>query len=287
MIYMHGRKKKTSDENVITEEEKLKTQQAFSALDRLLQLRRAKSVSTEALDLTTTVLMLNPELSTAWNYRRDLISGLFKDEDLKAFLLKELHMLEKVLQQTLKSYAVWSHRKWVVKYLGQITDEDFIRPELELCKKLFSFDARNFHCWNHRLWLVSHLSDRQSLDLQLSQELIMKDPGNYSAWHVRSTAVSALPNDELEKTRQAVYTEPSDQSVWQYRRFLQEEFPGSLEVAEDVEAIDELLLMEPDAKYALMEKARRREVSADDRRRIYERLMEIDPMRSGYYRLAF
>ena len=280
---MHGRKKKTPEEAVVTEAERTKTEAAFTSLGRLLEMRKSKVQSQEAFDLTTALLMMNPELSTAWNYRRDLIVSLFEGEARVNFLTKELKLMEKVLHQTLKSYAVWAHRKWVLKTLVAISDQTWLREELVLCRKLFDYDARNFHCWNHRLWVVGQLDDRNFLDLEISKDLIMKDPGNYSAWHVRSTALSETSDSEMEMTRQAVYTEPSDQSVWQYRRWLQEQSP-ECSTPEDKQAIDELLELEPDAKYALLEISRRPDTSRERKLEIYSQLMHIDPMRAGYYR---
>ena len=291
---MHGRKKKTPEEAEVTDTERAKTEAAFASLTRVLELRKAGVVSQDVLDLTTAILMLNPELTTVWNYRRHLVGQLDwrsgngveseAGQGLQQFLSKELKLLEKVLHQTLKSYAVWAHRKWVLKTLVAISDQSLLREELALCRKLFEYDARNFHCWNHRLWVVGQLEDRKSLDLEISKDLIMKDPGNYSAWHVRSTALTAeyLSDSEMEMTRQAVYTEPNDQSVWQYRRWLNEEFPNTA-TAEDRQAIDELLELEPDAKYALLEISRRPDTPTARKHEIFGRLMEIDPMRRGYY----
>eukprot|EP00921_Rhytidocystis_pertsovi_P014710 GHVQ01023692.1.p1 GENE.GHVQ01023692.1~~GHVQ01023692.1.p1 ORF type:complete len:551 (-),score=81.09 GHVQ01023692.1:3129-4781(-) len=56
------------------------------------------------------------------------------------------------------------------------------------------------------------------LDIDMSKKAIEASFSNYSAWHLRSRIPTALLplRDEIEWVRQGLYTEPADQSLWQY-----------------------------------------------------------------------
>ena len=259
---MHGRKKKSLDSG-ISEEERKQAVDARSLLAHILLLKRENSRSVEALKLTSDILNINPELSTVWNYRRQILS--------KEALKDELLFLEKVLAESLKSYCVWFHRRWCFDSLADNGVEltALIQSELELCERLFTFDARNFHCWGYRYHVTRRLSshERQRVDLALSTKLIMSDFSNYSAWHLRTT----IDIDDIEKEvsllRDAIFTEPSDQSVWQYREWFLKKHGIS-----DDSTIDELLSIEPECKYALIAKGSSNGI-----------LARIDSLRIGYY----
>lgn len=60
-------------------------------------------------------------------------------------------------------------------------------------------------------------------------EMIYKNFSNHSAWHTRSKILPGLFSgvelehaiqQDLELVRNAIYTEPSDQSAWLYQRWL-------------------------------------------------------------------
>ena len=259
---MHGRKKK-SDKPVDDREE---AEDAVKLLHALLQMKRDGVRGSEALTLTTRVLKINPEIATVWNYRREMII------DAPA-LIGELKLLEMVLSKTLKSYCVWFHRRWCFNKLIDLYDEaelsQLIYGELKLCEQLFTHDARNFHCWGYRTHVCSFLSEeeRQVVNLKLGTSLILSDFSNYSAWHLRTRVEIADLDGELELIRNALFTEPSDQSVWQYRNWFLSRYG-----LEDKQTVAELLSVEPDCKYALLAQGGN-----------FSKLAEIDSLRRQYY----
>ena len=311
---MHGRRKKSESELVITEEERQKAVAANDLLQEVLQMKsRAASHSqydpqstSEALDSTIRLLSLNPEIATAWNFRREVFDSIPSRPDLISALQKELAMSEKVLHKTLKSYCVWFHRKWCIGKLVELisqSDADqslclpsttspsassplpsssaidrLIARELSLCETLLLlYDARNFHCWHYRLFIESYLdsSTRKRLAAELSTKLIMDDFSNYSAWHLRMSADITDLDGELNMIKQALFTEPTDQSIWLYRKW----FLKSRNLIDDA-TLDELLALEPDCVFALMEKAER---GGEQARQLWERLARRDRIRKGYY----
>lgn len=106
-------------------------------------------------------------------------------------------------------------------------------------------DNRNFHCWNYRLNLVLMIKNLfpSEFDKLLKQEInftidkIKESCSNFSAWHYRSKLVAILFSriqiswnsnaaiDYFEEVDfqflvKAVYTDPRDQSPWNYHRWL-------------------------------------------------------------------
>eukprot|EP01051_Picozoa_sp_SAG22_P003912 SAG22_NODE_199_length_15450_cov_11.690704_8_plen_185_part_01 len=149
---MHGVKKETLDK---MPPEKLaarakKTAQ-YRALSQAVMSRRAKKqYDEESLGLTNKLLEVNPEAYTVWNYRRELLSGLFAgkpDEEVQAVCEKELQFLEGCLLKNPKAYTTWEHRLWTVR---KNPDTKGPAKELALCTKFLKYDERNFHCWGYR-----------------------------------------------------------------------------------------------------------------------------------------
>ncbi|KAI9484081.1 MAG: hypothetical protein EXX96DRAFT_477207 [Benjaminiella poitrasii] len=96
-------------------------------------------------------------------------------------------------------------------------------------------DARNFHGWNYRRYVVNHLRKNSDEipkivkdEYEFTTRKINQSFSNYSAWHQRSkllpeivaTMSSEEKNqvaiDELNLVKNAIYTDPDDQSAWLY-----------------------------------------------------------------------
>lgn len=115
--------------------------------------------------------------------------------------------------------------------------------EVLLCNKLLDLDERNFHCWQYRRWITERCRIPIDIELQYTLERIQKNFSNYSAWHQRSyllqkkytvstpvssssssSTISLIPlsflSAELDLLRQAMFTEPDDQSPWFYHRWI-------------------------------------------------------------------
>lgn len=126
-----------------------------------------------------------------------------------------------------------------------------LEMELQLCNKMLQLDERNFHCWNYRLWVVQlyqqeiphRLAEgaREVIKAFLQTEcdtaegLIRKNFANFSAWHYRGklmpTIYSDVPDEvlmiplakiksDLDLLQHALFTDPKDQSSWNYHEWL-------------------------------------------------------------------
>jgi geranylgeranyl transferase type-2 subunit alpha len=106
---------------------------------------------------------LCPEISTIYNYRRELIQARLatgEKEDLAALLNREFELNTGLIKRHPKSYTLWSYREWLVLESERIdaqhgTAINAIQREFGLCSKMLTLDERNFHVWNYRNWLTA------------------------------------------------------------------------------------------------------------------------------------
>lgn len=101
-------------------------------------------------------------------------------------------------------------------------------------------------------------------ELSYTLRKIESNFSNFSAWHWRSKLLPCLwsssstdekqkvQEEEFELLRQAIYTDPSDQSVWLYHSWLIAESNSSERqkkvLRREIESIEELVELEPDSK---------------------------------------
>jgi geranylgeranyl transferase type-2 subunit alpha len=145
--------------------------------------KTANAVSVEALDLISHLLRINPELYTAWNYRRKVLTGLFgsegkeegkkaektdffasariqesgsstiyennaeqsKQRRKKALLVEDLDLTIEVLKMHPKVYWIWNHRKWCLQELPSEDEQGIAKwsMEIHMVNKMLEMDARN------------------------------------------------------------------------------------------------------------------------------------------------
>ena len=230
----HGRKKRIREPP--TPEEIAEQQKRLGKIIKLhkmtLQSKADAIYTPEALELTTKCLTLSPDHYTIFNYRREILSNIFETEaieETEATLKNELMMLLKFIKQNPKSYTLWFHRQWVILKCKDATE--LLAKELELCDYMLRADERNFHCWNYRTWLIRAFPDLKGPpeELEFTSTMIMKEFSNFSAWHYRTKVIDQIhetipPEDfiaeEFDLLKNAYFTCPYDQSVWNYHRWL-------------------------------------------------------------------
>ncbi|KAM7253739.1 hypothetical protein ACFE04_031421 [Oxalis oulophora] len=230
---MHGRPRKAlkpeEEAAFSAKAEKLRILQS-----QVLQNHHNKIYNNEALELSEKLVTTNPEMYTAWNYRKlavdHSLNQLQSDPDaVKSILDQELRVVEDALKRNFKCYGAWHHRKWVLSKSHSSLDK-----ELRLLNQLHKLDSRNFHAWNYRRFVTASMNRSDLDELKYSKEMIENNFSNYSAWHNRSVLLSnllekkvegflskeqVLPN-EYDDIHHAIYTDPDDQSGWFYHLWL-------------------------------------------------------------------
>ncbi|XP_051499100.1 protein prenyltransferase alpha subunit repeat-containing protein 1 isoform X2 [Apus apus] len=158
----------------------------------------------ELIDITCTLLLLNPDFTTAWNVRKELIlSGSLNP-------LKDLHLGKLALTKFPKSPETWIHRRWVLQQLiqekslpGLVTKGNLgaapverihrlVQEEIDVCSEAAGRYPSNYNAWSHRIWVLQHLGN-------LTVKVLL---------------------DELSSTKYWVSMHVSDHSGFHYRQFL-------------------------------------------------------------------
>ncbi|NXK13970.1 PTAR1 protein, partial [Herpetotheres cachinnans] len=158
----------------------------------------------ELIDITCTLLLLNPDFTTAWNVRKELImSGTLNP-------LKDLHLGKLALTKFPKSPETWIHRRWVLQQLIQENSlpslvtkgnlgaapveriHQLVQEEMNVCSEAAGRYPSNYNAWSHRIWVLQHLG-------KLTVKVLL---------------------DELSSTKYWVSMHVSDHSGFHYRQFL-------------------------------------------------------------------
>ncbi|GAA5827627.1 hypothetical protein JCM3770_006876 [Rhodotorula araucariae] len=253
-----------------------------SLLEGVQRKDAAHEYTHEALDGTTRLLSLNPEFQTGWGIRRRiLLNGLLRDADAatqQQILEGDLQLTNASLKLNPKVYCVWEHRKWVLETMPD-ADWGF---EFKMVEMYLEKDARNFHSWDYRRYLVTSILSLPSSpstprskplpqpttesELAFTTRKISANFSNFSAWHYRTKLLAKLweekgwgpaaperlsrVDQEFELVKQAIWSDPNDQSAWLYHRWLVGNGTVSI-VRREIEGIKELLEEEPDSRWCL------------------------------------
>ncbi|RPA92530.1 protein prenylyltransferase [Choiromyces venosus 120613-1] len=175
-------------------------------------------------------------------------------------LKEELAFLLPLLSSFPKCYWIWNHRLWTLQRATEILPADkagiFWQEELGLVGLMLRRDVRNFHGWMYRRFVISNIESprRKNVSSDEVENSSSKDTSlveqefayttkmvqgiggmsNYSAWHNRSKLIPRLLSernygsqermdfleDELELLKRNISTNPHDQSLWFYHRWL-------------------------------------------------------------------
>ncbi|KAM7017936.1 protein prenyltransferase alpha subunit repeat-containing protein 1 [Tautogolabrus adspersus] len=185
----------------------------------LLYRQRKHWLDREALvDITCTVLLLNPDFTTAWNVRKELLqSGVLNPE-------KDLYLGQLALTKFPKSPETWIHRRWVLQHvLGQLTAVGSSRKHQQT-GEAEQVDA------DRRQELSDHLARTLHQEMKVCSDAACRYPSNYNAWSHRIWVLQHMArgnakvfHDELSSMRLWVSMHVSDHSGFHYRQFLLKE----------------------------------------------------------------
>ncbi|XP_023659021.2 protein prenyltransferase alpha subunit repeat-containing protein 1 [Paramormyrops kingsleyae] len=192
----------------------------------LLYRQRKQWLDREALiDITCTLLLLNPDFTTAWNVRKELAQcGVLNPE-------RDLYLGKLVLTKFPKSPETWIHRRWVLQQVlrqcrpraaeqkepgevelggaqGSPPNERLrrvLRDEMKVCAEAAGRYPSNYNAWSHRIWVLQNLAK-----------------GNLKILY-----------DELSSMKLWVSTHVSDHSGFHYRQFLMKALVAELSRAAD------------------------------------------------------
>lgn len=182
--------------------------------DDAIRRRREKVYDATSMAVTARLLEINPEVLTAWNFRREAIvlagdktrrgprrvSSEHRTNDperthsFAPTLADELALTERCLRKNPKSYPAWHHRKWCVarRVYGVKTETD-AETESHLHATGFA-DERGFP-----------VASLLATELEMAQTLLDLDDRNFHGWGYRRfvTSLAIKKNERALETRSA------------------------------------------------------------------------------------
>ncbi|XP_031343951.1 geranylgeranyl transferase type-2 subunit alpha isoform X2 [Photinus pyralis] len=264
-------------------------------MKQILESRKQDTYDPKSLAICAQLLMVNPDIYTLWNYRKEVVLLELKadndeSEQLANFLENELKLTEQCLLANPKSYGSWHHRYWV---LARHPNSNW-QNEFDLCSKYLTMDERNFHCWDYRRLVLNKIGITLGDELKFSTNRININFSNYSSWHYRSTLQALTADcvqDELSLVKSALFTDPMDSSAWFYLRWLLSNSVVTHDHMRDLlDNLNQLLELEPECKWILVAKCwLLKNLQMDEgsykteQIASYSKLQEIDSMREGQY----
>ena len=185
---MHGVKRLGAEKRAQMRREDEEKARHYNGLSKAAMALRAQRVYDEdSLAACERVLSINPEMTTLWNFRREILIALYPEggdaEARRKPCEHEFRLTQQCLGINPKSYPVWHHREWVMKW-GECTWQHPI--DLKLTGKLLQMDDRNFHCWTYRRCVAKVAKVPAEAELKFTSDKVNANFSNYSAWHYRS-----------------------------------------------------------------------------------------------------
>ncbi|KAI9490040.1 hypothetical protein BDB00DRAFT_839847 [Zychaea mexicana] len=256
---VHGRERVKASEELVRkrrEREAVKIKQYNDLVQQCQEQFRNENYNHETLSLTTRILEMNPDYYTIWNTRRlVLLRGILVEspqslndvEQNRTTYKKELDLFMQLIRINPKSYWMWNHRRWCLETMPKPNWP----AELGLVEKLLSLDARNFHGWTYRRYVVRQLR-KEAKEKEQDEKIVRSEYdfttkkinesfSNFSAWYQRTRLLpeivhnlsvdkkNAIAKDELYLVKEAIYTEPEDQSAWLYYRWIVGHVPDPIQ----------------------------------------------------------
>ncbi|PSS06720.1 hypothetical protein M430DRAFT_54519 [Amorphotheca resinae ATCC 22711] len=237
-----------------TEQSRLKEQKQIQEYTELVDLIERKiaerQYTREVLELTSKLLIKNPEYYTIWNVRRRLlIHGLFsKSSDLSSPSM-ELPSSSQIATTT-TSPADSSSSTTNTSTASKETQSnlaspnpgkngttlDLIKADLDFVFPLMVKFPKCYWIWNYRLWLLEEGNKRLEPEvarelwngeLSLVGKMLTRDSRNFHGWGYRRKVISELESpklhgksmveSEFEYTTRMVKANLSNFSAWHYR----------------------------------------------------------------------
>ncbi|PWY99792.1 protein prenylyltransferase [Testicularia cyperi] len=289
------------------------------------------------LELTEHALRAHPKVYWIWNHRMWCLiqyptsaSGKYGLRLPEWPWQRELKLVERMLDLDPRNFMGWNCRRAIISQLarvvqspGSVSDEPQPAPSALISTAFpasLSLGSRRDDTEVH-----NKLMQLANTELAYSLRKIETNFSNFSAWHQRSkvlpevwaalhldeTEKHALIDSELDLVKQAMFTDPADQSVWLYHRWLiitlfphpteqqsQSQFQKKVDVlTTEIDAIHQLFDLEPESKWCALSLAHYKAllasyVSSNDQRQklfqeaktLVQQLTELDPDRQGRYR---
>ncbi|XP_039292311.1 protein prenyltransferase alpha subunit repeat-containing protein 1 [Nilaparvata lugens] len=171
---------------------------AYSRVMEIRQQKRRKEDPERIENLLTVALLINPDVSSMWNMRRELVMTSHLDAN------GELLFSSVVLSRKPKSGDVFAYRRWLINNVLMKdcpSNYSYLTDELHISMLAAERYSNNYHAWNHRKWCLGQLlatldtdssADLLSSEWSMSRTWIATHVSDYSGFQYRQQVLSKI-----------------------------------------------------------------------------------------------
>ncbi|CAN6338821.1 unnamed protein product [Urochloa humidicola] len=162
---------------------------------------------------TKALLVLCPDMLTAWNSRKMVLSEKYDFAKLK----DELQLCALILSYSPKNESTWSHRRWVLKQVAEQHQDmtELVDKESALVKEIAERSKMNYRARRHRCWLIPYMRRKQVLDeLNKSTRWSELHVADSCCFHYRRSLLLALLDNHLENGQDSFSWESETYLLW-------------------------------------------------------------------------
>lgn len=199
---MHGVKRDRSQQSAeIREQRKSKEAQKVqlykSIEEQFFTLKQSGVVTSEALELTGQLLRFNPELYTAWNYRRKILKDLF-DKGLETASerdeqLKPGDIFANLRNEAVSSSSVGVNDETRTSDNENIRKRNLLSEDLDLTIEVLRIHPKVYWIWNHRKWCLQQIPSQNQegiakwkVEIRMVDKMLDMDSRNCEVYMIQS-----------------------------------------------------------------------------------------------------
>ncbi|UZJ54623.1 hypothetical protein CBS101457_003943 [Exobasidium rhododendri] len=188
------------------EKEKKKLELYKSIEDQFFAFRKDNVATLEALELTTHLLHMNPELYTAWNYRRKVLGCLFDKDFSDVDTVSEIQSSKDIFASARVNDSSSSALTTDVRddrMRKERRKQKLLIEDLDLTIEVLKIHPKVYWIWNHRKWCLEQLpSDdaektaKWTTEIQMVNKMLDMDARNFHGWNYRRYILTRLAAPE-------------------------------------------------------------------------------------------
>ncbi|KAF7477240.1 Hypothetical predicted protein [Marmota monax] len=197
----------------------------------------------ELIDVTCTLLLLNPDFTTAWNVRaiaswmsrkgilifKKSIAGNLEtipSERTQRLIQEEMEVCGEAAGRYPSNYNAWSHRIWVLQHLAKL-DVKILLDELSSTKHWASMHVSDHSGFHYRQFLLKSLMSQTVTDSSVLEKntlrnepalVLPKDEEAAASTEEPRINLPHLLEEEVEFSTDLIDSYPGHETLWCHRR---------------------------------------------------------------------
>lgn len=163
--------------------------------------RQHSTLDSNSLDrLSRLILIVNPNLLTAWSCRKQLLIDSSKNQSTSIDFKGELDFCKLVLMKHFKCEQAYVHRRWLLRVYSSMVEQNLVLSELELIVSCLSRKIKsNYYCWTYFNWLLQLLDGATLLNyysVSQFEQVLFTNPSDFCVFNSRLQLVKTILLDK-------------------------------------------------------------------------------------------